>query len=176
MRPSMPREKNPSGYGTRSTSQLPSGCSASSESELVPLANGTFVAEAERVEAVDEVVVLEVDGHVAAHALEPRARHRMQRPAFAAVLAVGRRRPLQRTFALAAVEAGEVAAARQRRPDHAVRIDVDAARRVADDAGRRIERRLVRLANAGLRIDADDLARHRARAPRPTRCRRSDAG
>ena len=42
MRPSIPREKNPRGYGTRSTTQLPSGCSASSESELVPFASGRF--------------------------------------------------------------------------------------------------------------------------------------
>ena len=52
-------------------------------------------------------------------------------------------------------------AARERRPDDAIRVDVDAARRVAHHtSGRIVERRLVHFANAGLRIDAENLAWH----------------
>src|SRR5688500_15055643 len=70
-------------------------------------------------------------------------------------------RPLQRPLAFATVEAREMAAAGKRCPDHAVGVDVDAARCVADHAGGWIERWLVSLAHARLRIDADDPARHR---------------
>src|SRR5688572_21909077 len=83
------------------------------------------------------------------------------------MLAAGRRRSLQRALALAAIEACEVPAARKRSPNHAIRIDVDAPRRIADDTGRRIERRFVALADACLRIDADDLPGHGSRHGAP---------
>src|SRR4030095_12436796 len=60
-----------------------------------------------------------------------------------------------------------MAAAGERRPDHAVRIDVDAPRRIADDAVRGIERWFVRFAHACLRLDADDLSRHGPRHGTP---------
>ena len=51
----------------------------------------------------------------------------IQRPSFAALAAVGLRRTVE-ILALAHVEAGEVAACRERRPHDAVGVDVDAAR------------------------------------------------
>ena len=61
-----------------------------------------------------------------------------------------------------------MAAAGERRPDHAVVVDVDAARRVAVDVDLRVvERRLVDLGDAGLRIDTDDAPRHRPRHGAP---------
>ena len=130
MRPSMPREKNPSGYGTRSTD--PAAVRAQREQRIgvVPFASGTFGAEAQRVVADRRSCNMEVGGDRRRARLKRGPGDRIERPAFAAVLR--RRRPRAReSTALAPVEAREVAAAGERRPDHAVRVDVDAARRVA---------------------------------------------
>ena len=61
IRPSMPREKNPSGYGTRITSQLPSGCKREQRVGVGTVRERQDRPEAEHVVTVNEVVVLEVD-------------------------------------------------------------------------------------------------------------------
>ena len=140
---------------------------------------GVFGAEAERVELVDPGVVARLGAARIGDAFQLRQRLGIERPAFGAVLA-GRRRPVQRPLALAAIEAGQVAA-RERRPDDAVAIDVHAARREAR-VRRIVERRLVDFGERGLRrirpgIEPDDGAgkpEHRCprsirRAPAPRR-------
>ena len=123
--------------------------------------------QAERVELVDPVVVVEVGAAVGGDALHLRSRRGVEGPAFGAVLAGGVRTVPHR--APAAVEAGEVAAAGQRGPDDAVAVYVDPARRVPLDRRVRVaERRLVVLRDARRRrVVADrephDLARHASR-------------
>src|SRR5581483_13608 len=92
-----------------------------------------------------------------AHALELRAGEAIERPALGALLAGRRGRAVERALALAAIEAGELAA-RQRGPDHALAVDVDAARTIG------ALRRLVDLGQRGLRRvrarqQPDDVAR-----------------
>src|SRR5215469_12653494 len=60
-------------------------------------------------------------------ALQLRTWSLVERPAFFALAAVGLLRTRQ-VFALANVEGGQVARRRQTRPNHALAIDVDAAR------------------------------------------------
>src|SRR4029453_3235097 len=76
------------------------------------------------------------------HVLELRSGEFVERPALGAVLAGGGR-PVEH-FAFAALELAEVSA-RQRRPEHAVAVDITAAGPVAG------ERRLVGLRERGLR-------------------------
>src|SRR5262249_35501059 len=82
------------------------------------------LAEAERVVLVYPAVVARLRA-VLTEALEARARVLIDGPALGAVIA-RRLRPVGRAFALAAVEAAEVAAA-ERSPHHALLVDVGAA-------------------------------------------------
>src|SRR5262249_34824560 len=82
-------------------------------------------AEAEGVVLVDPGVVARLRA-VLAEAAEAGARILVERPALWAVIA-GCGRPVERAFALAAVEAADVAA-RERHPDDALAVDVRAAR------------------------------------------------
>ena len=167
MRPSIPREieaewirhAQPDETAVGQQSEQRVGVRAVRERHVRP--------EPERVVAVDEVVVVHVDGDRIRRALEARAGRPIQRPAFGAVLAVRRLGP-RHDAALAPIEAREVPAARERGPDHTVAVDVDAARRVAVHVDRGIvERRLVDLRDARLGIDPHDASRHRARHRAP---------
>src|SRR5580692_7835938 len=83
------------------------------------------VAEADRVVLVDPGVVARL-GAVVADALEAGARIFVERPAFRAMIA-GCFRAVERTLALGAIEAAEMAAG-ERHPDDTLGIDVAAAR------------------------------------------------
>ena len=118
---------------------------------------------------IDKVVVVIVDSDFIGHAFEARSGRGIQGPAFLAVLTINGFWSAQ-YLALAAIKAGQVTAAGQCRPDDAAGIDVDAARCVTDAGGSkilRVERRLVGFANAGLGIDAHNLARHGRRHRTP---------
>src|SRR5690606_14986953 len=78
-----------------------------------------------RVPQIHPVVVLEVRGHVGP--LERRAVRAIERPAGLAVPAVADLGSVQ-DLALPPIEAREVAAAGERRPDDAVTVDVETAR------------------------------------------------
>src|SRR3954467_9087649 len=82
-------------------------------------------AETERVVLIDERVIARFRAAGVRYGFELRAGQRIKRPTFRAVLA-GRGRSVERALALAAVEAAHVAA-RKRRPDDALAVDVDAA-------------------------------------------------
>ncbi len=107
----------------------------------------------ERVELIHPVVVVVVGAAGIGHALHLRSRRGIQGPTLRAVLA-GRLRAVQ-DAALAAVEAGHVAAAGERGPDDPVPVYVDAARRVPGlrriDIGILDGRRFVDLGDARLR-------------------------
>src|SRR5262249_22554185 len=92
---------------------------------------------------VDPGVVARLRASAFADAFQLRQWLWIQRPALGAVTS-RRIRTVQRSLALAPIEAREMAA-RQRRPVHAVAIDVAAARRVAG------HRRLVHFGERGLR-------------------------
>src|SRR5258705_10641543 len=81
-------------------------------------------AESEDVVPIDPVEIVEVGGDVGAFQL--RAVRLIERPAFAALVAVNR--VTDAAFALPPIETGEMAACRERRPDDAVGVDVDAPR------------------------------------------------
>src|SRR6478735_5259077 len=81
--------------------------------------------EAERVVLVNPAVVARL-GTVFADAFEARPRILVERPALRAMIA-GRLRSIERTFALAAVEAADVAAC-ERHPHHALAVDIASAR------------------------------------------------
>src|SRR3981189_2891993 len=83
------------------------------------------LAEAERVVLVDPTVVARL-GAVFADAVEARPRILVERPALRAMIA-GRLWSVERTLALAPVEAADVAA-RERNPHHALAVDIAAAR------------------------------------------------
>src|SRR5262249_36817749 len=105
-------------------------------------------------EPVDPGVVARLDAAVVGHVLELRPWKAVERPALGAVLASGVW-PVERAFALAAVEAAEVPA-RERGPEHAVAADIAAARPVAREG------RLVDLGDRGVRRvrarrDANDV-------------------
>src|SRR5205807_1186006 len=92
--------------------------------------DGHVRAEPEGVVPVDPQVVRVVRAAGFIDALELRPGHAIERPAFRAELAARRVGPVDRAFALAPVEARDMAA-RERRPDNAVGAHVDAARAVA---------------------------------------------
>src|SRR5258708_18121320 len=77
--------------------------------------------KSERVVLVDPGVIARL-GAVLTDAFEARAGILIDRPAFRTMIAGGVR-PIERAFALAAVEASE-ATAPQRRPDHAPTVDI----------------------------------------------------
>src|SRR2546429_7084520 len=83
------------------------------------------VAESECVVLIDPAVVARF-GAVLADAFEAGPRILVQRPALRALIA-GRLGSVERTPALAAVEAADMTA-RERHPDHALAVDVAAAR------------------------------------------------
>ena len=80
------------------------------------------LAQAQGVVAVHPVVIEVVRRNVGS--LELRARHGIERPALGALLS-RRFRAVERPFALAPVEAGQIVAARQRHPHQAIGIDRD---------------------------------------------------
>src|SRR5207249_3775765 len=103
------------------------------------------LAESERVVLVDPAVIAGLRA-VRADAFEAGPRILIERPAFRAMIA-GRLRPVEQTFALAPVEAADVAA-RERHPDHTLAVDIAAARAEARhrhvvDFGERGFRRVV---------------------------------
>src|SRR5499427_3714273 len=85
------------------------------------------VAEAERVVAIDPQVIRVVRNARGVDALELRPGHLVDGPALGTELAFGSVRPVERSLALAAIEARDVPA-RIGQPRHAVRGHVDAAR------------------------------------------------
>src|SRR5580704_6867318 len=92
------------------------------------------------------------------HAFELRTRHGVERPTFWTDLAGCRVRAVERTLALAAIEARHMTA-RERRPHHAVGREIDAAR--AEGAGilrGQIEFSERGLRRIGTRHDANDVA------------------
>src|SRR5690606_33242082 len=86
---------------------------------------GHVLAQARRIPQVHPVVVLEVGGHV--RALERRPVPAMERPAGIAMPAVANLGSVH-DLTLAPIEAREVTAAGERRPDDAVTVDVETAR------------------------------------------------
>src|SRR5256885_17267850 len=82
--------------------------------------DGHVPPQTERVELIDPGVVARLGAAGLGHVLQLRAGERIQRPALGAVRA-RRRRSVERALALAAIEAGHVAA-RQRRPHDALAI------------------------------------------------------
>ena len=101
---------------------------------------------------IDPVEIVEVGRNIGA--LQLRTVRLIERPPFLALAAIVLRRAIQ-VLALAEVEAGQVAARRQRRPDDAVAVDVDAARiearlRDLEDLG---------LAGCGRVVEIEDLAK-----------------
>src|SRR5207237_3819061 len=101
------------------------------EQRIVEVAGGDrhVLAEAKGVELVDPGVIARLDAARVGDVLELRSWERVKSPAFGAVLARGLR-TVERALALAAVEAREMSA-RERGPEHALAIDVAAARPVA---------------------------------------------
>ena len=85
------------------------------------------VPEPQRVELVRPVVIVGIRGGGIRVALEVRARHRVERPAFRTQLALRGVRAVERSLALAPIEAGKMAAP-EHRPRDPVSIDVHAAR------------------------------------------------
>src|SRR4029077_6904251 len=83
------------------------------------------IAETDRVVLIDPGVVARL-GAVVADAGKTRARIFVESPAFRAMVA-GCARAVERTFAFGAIEAAEMTAG-ERNPDHALGIDVAAAR------------------------------------------------
>ena len=134
------------------------------QQRIVSVAGGDrhIVAETERVELIDPGVVARLGAARSGHALELRARIRIERPAFGAMLA-GRRRPVERPLAFSPVEAGEMTAC-QRSPDDAIAVDIHAARRIP------VGRRFIDLGQCGRRRvwsrsnphDRPGIAQHRA--------------
>src|SRR6266446_1878136 len=105
------------------------------------------LAKSEGVVLVDPGVITRL-GAVLTDTFEARAGILIDRPALRAMIAGGVR-SIERAFALAAVEAAEVAT-RQRRPDHAVLVDVAAA-----DSERR-RRNIEQLRQSGRRVKSQD--------------------
>jgi len=96
---------------------------------IFPIAGGDrhVLPQPESVELIDPVVVAGLGAAGVGHALELRRREGKKRPAFRTVLPGGGR-TVERPFALAPVEAGEMSAGEDG-PDYAVTIDVETARR-----------------------------------------------
>src|SRR4029077_12142662 len=90
-------------------------------------------------------------------AFELRPRKLIQRPTFGAQLAGCCGRPIQRAFALAAVETGKMAA-RKCGPNDAVRIEVEAAR-PEPDVRWLVDLRQSGLGRIGTENKADDVTR-----------------
>src|SRR5208283_5644221 len=86
-------------------------------------------AQAECVMLIHPGIVARLGAAGTGHTLELRSRKWVESPAFRTVLP-RRRRSVERAFALAPVEAGEMPA-RERCPDNAVAVDVHPARRVS---------------------------------------------
>src|SRR5580704_7939625 len=105
------------------------------------------VAEPDRVVLIDPGVVARL-GAVVADALEARAGIFVEGPAFRAMIA-GRLGTVERTLALAAIESAEMAAS-QRHPDHALTVDIAAARAKARHRG------VIDFRELGLGIEAGD--------------------
>src|SRR5690606_19174795 len=111
---------------------------------------------------IDPRVVARLDAR-ARQVLEPGPRQPVEAPAFGAVIA-GRLRPVQRPFALAAVERAEVTAA-ERYPHDAVAIDVGAAHAETRQR-RRVDLGECRGRRIRTRIEPNDRARvTEARSP-----------
>src|SRR5580692_12586288 len=91
--------------------------------------DGRVLAEPEGIELVHPVVVMGVGTAGIFHVLEVRSGRRIKSPAFLAVLPE-RGWAVERTFALTAIETGEVSAA-ERDPGYVVAVDIHAARRVS---------------------------------------------
>ena len=91
------------------------------------------LAQTERVELVDPVVVVIVGVRRPLDPFHPRAWGPVQRPALGAVLSGGGR-AIQHP-ALAPVKAGKVPATPERGPDEAVPVDIDATRTVTPRGG-----------------------------------------
>src|SRR2546427_1028556 len=115
------------------------------------------LSQPQHAELIDPGVVARPGAPRVRHALKLGQRLRIERPPFRAVLS-GRRRPVQRPLALAAVEAREVAAP-ERGPVDALAIDVATAwRKPGDRLAPLVEPQFVQLSPGGLR---------RALPPRP---------
>src|SRR5439155_5756218 len=87
-------------------------------------------SKSQRIVAIDPDIVGVFGTSRIGHALELRSRVFVQRPAFRAVLAGCCSRPIERALAFAPVEAGEMSA-RKCCPNHAIEIQIDAARTVS---------------------------------------------
>ena len=110
------------------STNLPS-TSASSASPPFVSAIGTFGSEPQRIVAIDPYKIGVVGAARVSDALELRSRELIQRPAFRTEFSGRRRRAIQRPLHLRAVEARKMPA-RERGPDDAIEIEVDAARSV----------------------------------------------
>src|SRR6185436_11393912 len=97
---------------------------------------------------------MEVGGNVGPFQL--RAVRLIERPAFAAFAAVDL--PADGAFALAPIETGEMAARGERRPDNAVRIDVDTAR-IESGLGNTEDFGVAALGRIGAAVEAHEIAR-----------------
>src|SRR5579864_8670676 len=111
---------------------------------LVPGRNRHVIAETKRVVLIDPSVVARL-GAVLADAVKAGTGILVERPALGASIP-GRVRSVERTLAFAAIEAAEMAAA-ERHPDHALAVDIAAARTEAGhwdviDLGERRRRRV----------------------------------
>src|SRR5262249_10321109 len=95
----------------------------------IPRVDGHVRAKAERAKLIDPGVIARAAAPPAVNALELRDWLGIERPAFWAVL-TGSGWAVQRTLALASIEAGEVAAG-QGRPDNAITINVHTPESVA---------------------------------------------
>src|SRR5207245_5060477 len=107
--------------------------------------------QSQRVELIDPDVIVPICAARGFDASHLGTWRRVERPAFGTVLA-SRGRALRHP-ALPAIKAGQVAAARQRRPDHPIGRDLDAARAITPVLTRRdavVERRLVHFGPTGL--------------------------
>src|SRR6185436_3514613 len=112
-------------------------------------------AEAPDVEPVDPVVIVEVRRDV--RALEARAVGDVELPTLRALSAFDDARAVE-DLALRSIEAREVAARRERCPDEAVAVDIDAAR-IDAGLGHLVDLGLARLGWVVAEIDAHDVAR-----------------
>src|SRR5262249_33844845 len=117
------------------------------------------LAESGRVALIDPGVIARL-GAVLSDTVEAGAGILIDRPTFRTMVA-GRGRPVEWALAFAAVQAA-AGTARQRRPDHTVRIDIAAA-----DSDRR-RRNVVHLGQSGSRVKSQDsrrLTEHADRIP-----------
>src|SRR5205807_112801 len=89
-----------------------------------------ILADAEHIEPIDEIVVRRVGAAIFHCSLVIRSRKLIQAPAFRAVLSGRRSGTVERTLALAPIEA-RVMSAREHGPDDALAVDIHAAWREA---------------------------------------------